>query len=63
MKFCTAIEMEVFVLLNSGLSVFNPVIRISNFFDLLKFKKFGMKCSTRLNRITRSQEYKKQSSK
>ena len=42
--------MEVFVELNSGLSVFNPFSSISYFFDLLKLRKLGMRCSTWLNK-------------
>ena len=60
-EFCTAINIEVFVELNSGLSDFNPFSSISYFLDLLKLRKLGMRCSTWLNKIWRSQEYKKQS--
>ena len=40
-----------------------PFISISCFWDLVKFLNFGMKCSTRSNKIWRSLEYKKQSIK
>ena len=50
-EFCTAINIEVFVELNSGLSDFNPFSSISYFLDLLKERKFGMKCSTWLNKF------------
>ena len=50
-KFCTAINIEVFVELNSGLSDFNPFSSISYFLDLLKLIKLGMKYSTWLNKI------------
>ena len=41
----------------------NPFTSISCFWDLVKFLNFGMKCSTRSNKIWRSLEYKKQSIK
>ena len=40
-----------------------PFTSISCFWDLVKFLNFGMKCSTRSNKIWRSLEYKKQSIK
>ena len=48
---CTARDILIFVVKNSGLLISIPLVRISNFCFLFNFENFGIKYSTRLNKF------------